>query len=208
MRLGSKILIIAGIIVLSFGLFILGFAWLEPTGGYRTTSKLIFSDSFLLESFETETIEIELENDTNYSFELSTYYDEPLDVSWIVRDPNGLDLKIFDLRQLSHTIDQGVISRTIDGKFNSTVFGNYDILVAEVAGQEYSTDFKIYELSHLWMDRYKHFFNPAPTIASPFILIGITLLLKGVASAIPQAHAPAYNLRQPLKSSGTQLNCL
>jgi hypothetical protein len=101
------------------------------------------------------------------------------------------DLKIFDLRKLSHTRDQGVISLTIDGKFNSTVIGNYDILVAEAAGQEYSTDFEIYELSHLWMDRYKHFFNPAPTIASPFILIGITLLIKGVASAIPQDHARA-----------------
>jgi hypothetical protein len=92
MRLGSKLLIVAGTIVLSLGLIILHLAWLEPTGGYRTTSKTIFSDSFLLESYETKIVEIELENDTNYSFELSTRYNESLDIKWIVRDPTGYDL--------------------------------------------------------------------------------------------------------------------
>ena len=86
MGLLSKILIVTGIVVFAFGFCVLRVAWLEPIGGYRTTYKSIFSTSFLLESFETKTVEVELKNGTNYSFEFSAYQDEPLDVSWIVRD--------------------------------------------------------------------------------------------------------------------------
>ena len=182
MRLLVKILIFTGLVVIAFGFYVLNVAWLESTGGFRTSFSKIHFSSFSIEDYETKTSEIELENDTNYSFELLIYFDEPLSVSWTVLDPNGFELTVFDLRQLqtSNQTDQEVANRLIDGRFNSTISGKYEIIMTEMAGQAYSTDFNIYELSHLWMGQYKHFFNPAPLVASPFFIIGGILLLIGL----------------------------
>ncbi|PVX25293.1 MAG: hypothetical protein CW691_05030 [Candidatus Bathyarchaeum sp.] len=180
MRLLTKILILTGVVVLAFGFFLLGIGWVEPTGGYRTSYEPIFTTSIPVEPFETKTVEIELKNDTNYSFEFSTYLDEPLNASWIVLDPDGLEVNVFDLRQITHNTEQETVFRSIDARFNSTRSGNYSVLMTNLDGYSYSADFVINELTHLWMDQYKHFFNPAPMIASPFILIGLVLLVIGL----------------------------
>ena len=135
-----------------------------------------FSTNISVESFSNELVEIELKNMTDYSFRLSTYLDEPLNLSWIILEPNGDQLSIFDLRQIVANTDYEPVHRFIEGRFNSTTSGKYNVLLTDLAGHTFSGNFAISELTHQWMDKYKHFFNPAPMIAGPFLLAGSIIL--------------------------------
>ena len=50
------LLIISGVIIVVFGLFVLYAYWLEPTGGYRKNSHTILETNITLEGCETKTI--------------------------------------------------------------------------------------------------------------------------------------------------------
>ena len=103
-----------------------------------------------------------------------------MNINWIIYNPDEIEVTIFDLEQYDISNVQGETNlRVIDGKFNSTVSGTYKIIIEEKFGQTYLAQFEVCEYTILW-GRYPHDFNPAPIIASPFILIGILILLVGL----------------------------
>ena len=188
MRLLSKILIVTGIIVLAFGFYVLRVAWLEPTGGFRTSHTLVFSSEFSIESFDNKIVVVDLKNYSNYEYELITYVDEYVNVSCSVTNPDGYEVEIFNFHKGFDIFpdDQEFQRYHIRGQFNSTVTGNYNIIMNEISGESFSVEFELAELTHLWMDRYKHFFNPAPLIAFPIILVAIILLIIGIIYTNPK----------------------
>ena len=182
MRLRRKIFIIVGIFLLLFGFYVYDVVSPDSSAGYRTRLTPIFSSDFPIESFENEIVVVDLKNDSNYQYELVTLVNDPVNVSWIILDPDGYEVDVFYSHEGFNpfTNDEGLERYRIIGRFNSTVSGNYSILMTEISGQSFLAEFEVAELTHTWFDRYKHDFNPASIFAFPLILSGICLLILAV----------------------------
>lgn len=117
-------------------LIIAVYLFFTPQGAYHTYYDRIFYDTLSIQSYDEKTVNVLIENQTNYEFRLSASNSTDVNVKVVIADSDGNKISINNPKDFGSRIE---------GSFKSTVPGNYSFHLTEQNGNSYSAEFLVRE---------------------------------------------------------------